>query len=496
MAINLSRNTKLFVSTVQDTDVAGHDTTTTFEVPILDGYSFSQEADTQTITLNEAGDAPVRGQRIFNTALNPGDVSFTTYVRPYYTGTNHDCVEKILWEGLVGAGKDATVTTATVGTNAKPGTTFFQADFENSNEHELLPLYLFFQVDNAVYRLNGFSVNSAEIDFSIDAIASITWNGQCTSIEELGTTDGALRSEFDTWAADTDYVEAAGIASGGTEALFIKNKLSSISLVSTSASTEEIWEVDYNGALDPNAAHTLGATTDYFFSMTLDGTAGTEVHVDTTTFSGTTVADAVQAMNDSVDGATIYIQDGNLRIVSQTAGSTSEVSTVVDNVTNPLLATLDTTNFVSVGAVIAGTGTGTPKTYNVPITGGSLTVENNITYLVPEELGKVNQPIGSFTGTRAVSGSLTAYLNTGGTNTGGLLADLVSDTATITHDFEMTISMGGGANTPRVDFTMPNSHLVIPSINVEDVVSTEISFTGLGTQITDSDELYIRYYAQ
>ena len=131
----------------------------------------------------------------------------------------------------------------------------------------------------------------------------------------------------------------------------------------------------------------------------------------------------------------------------------------------------------------------------MPITGGSLTIENNITYLVPEELGKVNLPIGSFTGTRAISGSLTAYLNTGAGNTGGLLADLVADTTTITHDFEITISMGGAANAPKVDFILPSAHLVIPSINVEDVISTEIGYTALASEITLADELYVRYHA-
>jgi hypothetical protein len=57
----------------------------------------------------------------------------------------------------------------------------------------------------------------------------------------------------------------------------------------------------------------------------------------------------------------------------------------------------------------------------------------------------------------------------------------------------MTMSMGGGANTPRVDFIMNHAQLVIPSINVEDVLATEISFTGLGEEIDTTDELVVRY---
>jgi len=197
-------------------------------------------------------------------------------------------------------------------------------------------------------------------------------------------------------------------------------------------------------------------------------------------------------------------------LTSATSGTTSE-ATLAESDTLPLLAGLDTTNFASynyvsaadgsvsayVGVVTGNTGAipgfGTVKTYNVPITGGSLTIENNITYLTPEELGKVNVPIGSFTGSRSVSGSVTAYLNTGSTNTAGLLTDLSSATDTVTHEFEMTMSMGGGANTPRVDFIMNHAHLVIPAFNVEDVLSTEVSFTGLGEEIDTTDELVVRY---
>ncbi len=60
----------------------------------------------------------------------------------------------------------------------------------------------------------------------------------------------------------------------------------------------------------------------------------------------------------------------------------------------------------------------------------------------------------------------------------------------------MTISMGGGSNTPRVDFIMNHAHLVIPSVNVEDVLSTEINFTALGELIDINDELVVRYIAQ
>jgi len=43
-------------------------------------HDFSQNTSVDTVTLNEAGAAPVRGQRSFNTALEPVDFSFSTYI--------------------------------------------------------------------------------------------------------------------------------------------------------------------------------------------------------------------------------------------------------------------------------------------------------------------------------------------------------------------------------------------------------------------------------
>lgn len=488
MALNLSRNTKLFVST----KATGNAAADTWEVPVLDGYSFSQEADSETITLNEAGDAPVRGQKIFNTALTPADISIPTYVRPFYN-TTHSALEQVLWEGLVGPGP--------VDTYAKRGANYMEANFKGSNQHELLKLYLFFQLENTTYRVNDVALNSAEVDFSIDGIAQITWSGQGASIDEVDTS---------AWGAGVEYTSAAAVHTGGVEAKFIKNKLSSIVLKKSTGTQSATINALFAGLLDPSAAVGYDGSSTYTSDITVDGGSAQTISINSATWGGTTVQDAIDEINYQLNGAVLYFDAGNLRLTSSTSGTTSNL-TLSESDTLPVIADIDTTNFASYNYVSAADGTttaytgtvtgntgsiagfGTVKTYNVPITGGSLTIDNGITYLTPEELGKVNVPIGSFTGARAVSGSITAYLNTGSTNTGGVLTDLVSATDIVTHEFEMTMSMGGGANTPRVDFIMNHAHLVIPSINVEDVISTEISFTGLGEEIDTTDELVVRY---
>jgi hypothetical protein len=103
MALSLSRNATFYASYVAagTSTWVGNGTnpsdSDTFEIPILDGFSFSQATGTQNVTLNEAGSTPKRGQKIFNTSLEPVDWSFTTYMRPFTDSAdsdNHSATEK------------------------------------------------------------------------------------------------------------------------------------------------------------------------------------------------------------------------------------------------------------------------------------------------------------------------------------------------------------------------------------------------------------------
>ena len=101
-------------------------------------------------------------------------------------------------------------------------------------------------------------------------------------------------------------------------------------------------------------------------------------------------------------------------------------------------------------------------TYDIILTGGSITISNNMSYLTPEELGIVNQPCVNITGPRSISGNLTCYLDndTGNSKSGELFADLVADTTTVRNVFDMAINVGGEtAATPRVIFDIPTAHL-------------------------------------
>ena len=135
--------------------------------------------------------------------------------------------------------------------------------------------------------------------------------------------------------------------------------------------------------------------------------------------------------------------------------------------------------------------------YSVALTGGNVTISNNISYLTPEELGKVNQPIEHVTGTRTVTGSATCYLASSDAATNrsrDLFADLVSDVNTVINKFAITLQVGGTDTTkPRFEISMPTAHLEIPSHSVEDVISLETNFHGLGTGVSEGDEVTLKY---
>ena len=57
-----------------------------YDLPVLDGFSFSQAMNTSEITLNEAQNtsgASRRGRAMFNDSFAPVEWSFSTYMMPY-----------------------------------------------------------------------------------------------------------------------------------------------------------------------------------------------------------------------------------------------------------------------------------------------------------------------------------------------------------------------------------------------------------------------------
>ena len=370
----------------------------TFKLGVLDGYSFSQGSDATDVTISEAGAAPNRGSKRFNDSLPPAEWSFQTYVRPFKHGTNshrssgtHDMVENILWAAI--AGKDITGGSES-GTSATAVTcdaTDADVSFERSDHHELLKLSIFFALENTTYRLNECQVNQAEIDFSIDGIATISWSGNATTIDQVST-------------AVEDPSKAITVVTDGTET------------ISSAATYTEA----YN-------------------------------YVDTTAPS---------------DGD--YLRNK--------------------------LSTLSLTHTKNASGILEVGASDSTTTYDINITGGSLTIANNITYVTPETLGLVDVPVGSFSGARQVSGSLTMYLDTKANGSNSLLSDLTAATDLVNNAFDMSLFMGGGSSsTPVVEFDLPKAHLQIPTIETADIISTTVEFAAQGTDLLTGDEMTVKY---
>jgi hypothetical protein len=165
------------------------------------------------------------------------------------------------------------------------------------------------------------------------------------------------------------------------------------------------------------------------------------------------------------------------------------------NSTNTFIRNRLTTASISTSMPEFGGTSGTPKTYNVILTGGSITIENNITYLTPEELARVNIPLGHVTGTRSVSGTFTAYLDDdyAANSSGALFRNMTANTNAARNDFPITFSIGG-ASSPKVEFVFPDCHLEIPTHSIEDVISLEVNFNALPSDIANTNEMQVKYY--
>jgi hypothetical protein len=390
MALNLVRNSKVFFTTNVDSLgnvlATGATAVNTHEIQVLDGFTFSQNTNSDTVTIMEGGAAPVRGQRSFNTSLAPVDFSFSNYLRPAFDDANSLVIaeEDVLWNAISG-----TAAVGSAGAGWTAGALVSTASFANSNAHQLQKFGMIFIVDQVAYAVDNCSLNQVTIDFGLDAIATGAWTGQGTTLRQLGN----------------------GItATGGT-------------------------------------------------------------------FAGTGLA-------------------GVFNIKNTTAGYiTNKLSTVALSLVKDLKD--------AAGTTVAAAGTA----YTVALTGGSITINNNINYITPANLGTVNLPVTYYTGQRAVTGTINAYLKTGAaeTGTGKLLANmLTAATVTVEPMFAMAISIGGGANAVKVVLDMPSAVLTIPTVDVQQVISTAINFTAQGStgtgnstvyDLTQTNDITVKYYS-
>jgi hypothetical protein len=389
MAIFLKRDTKVYL------EKAGTNVTVIWEIPVQDGFSFSQGNTTSETVLNEMADSSGnsnRGRRVFNDALAPAEWSFQTYVRPFISGGggstgdaddagNHHAIEEALWANFIGTGLPGEATGPAYAytlANVTADTSDSNFSWAGSNLAELGTFNLYFVMGAAnagssnytasgtleIYKIANCVINEANINFDVDGIAMIDWSGFGTKITTEAT--------FNASAAITEDIQATDN--------YIRNKLTALTMTAANTSV-------YPGA--------------------------------------------------SSNGV-----------------------------------------------------------YNIILTGGSINMSNNITFLTPETLGSVNEPIGHITGNKTIGGNMTCYVNSGTAGDSGSLFDAMTSTAAlaiVTNSFDLTFILGGSGNTPRMEVNLPTAHLEIPTIEADDVISVDVTFAGIPSTITSNNEATLTY---
>jgi hypothetical protein len=347
-----------------------------WEMPVLDGFSFSQATNATEIVLSEmtsSAGISRRGRTKFNDSYAPAEWSFSTYARPNLGSA----VEEALWANFVAANSYNGTVWADGVTKATPNTTI---DFDSSNSSVIGEFDIFFVLGGCgvdedavkfspaggqtIYKVNGAVANTASIDFEIDGIAMVNWSGFGSIITE-------------------------------------------------------------------------------------------EVELDLTTATGT------PPILTGVAGTANFIRNRLTTLAADGSNTTSAY------------ATFD-------------------AAYDLVLTGGNITFENNITFLTPETLCTVNQPIGHITGARSISGNFTCYLNATGTSSAELFEDLISATDVVTNSFDLTFGIGG-ATVPKIVINCPGAHLEIPQHSIEDVISVDVTFDALPSTLDATDEATIVY---
>ena len=380
--------TKLYFS--RDTKVIAHVPMATagspnmyFDLPVLDGFSFSQATNTSEITLNEAqstSGVSRRGRAMFNDSYAPVEWSFSTYMMPFTSagGTKgsagkasatdgaHCEVSEALWAmffgqtGTAGITSDATNLDIVQSTANKATLGVFDLYFI-LGASQAAAAYTYATgattANQMIYKIADCSVGEASFDFDLDGIATVNWSGNGKLITEETTLDLSSSTAL--------IYEGVSNTSG-----FIRNRISDLTIV----------------------------------------------------------------------------------------GDPGDISDV---------------------------------TYTTTLTGGNITMSNNLTYLTPETLGVVNQPLGHVTGSKSVGGNFTCYLdNASATSSAEFYEDLVEATSDIKNEFSLTFDIGG-SGTPHCIITMPTAHLEVPSHSIDEVISMETNFHALPSDFDSTDEISV-----
>ena len=552
MSVNLLRNSKVYFTTNVDLVdpnrgkilKTGFDPANTFEIQVLDDLSFSQTTAVETIAVNETGAAPIRGQRTFNTSLNPVDFNFTTYMRPAEVG-NAGAITEILpklggtamlaWNTSSPPTQAAiNASAAAIGTDYGLNTQVSVAAPAGGRAARLYPIFGDDPLTTATYqKLVGFGIadpgqgyatgtgnlviNVFDPDspietgvFTADIVSVTTGTSKKITCEENVLWNAMFSPDtpgtnFINYSTNPSVGNNAWIdgAAGGTDpavCLLTKSNAHQLQRFGIIVIFDQNCFLLHDCSL--NTA-TIDFGIDAIASIQWSGQARSIERLDSPT-----VTDA------STSGGTgTFAQPAGKTTLQGTFRGKLFDSPFIANKLSTVTLASKIGSYGTASTWSASTTTGTEgtdyKNYTMPLTGGSITLTNNISYLTPAYMGAINQPIAYFTGSRGVTGSLTAYLRTGSnTNStnrfsANLFTDLINQVNTDSDpEFFLQIEIGGAGNNTKVHLTMAGAVLTIPTVNAESVITTTVNFTAQGTDqttkkfdILQNNEIMIKYFA-
>ena len=442
-----------------------------WEIPVLDGFSFSQSTNQSEISLSEmqgSDGLSRRGNRVFTDSLAPAEWSFSTYVRPFQdtqSTPEHHAVEEALWAVMAGADsyKDSTTGGGILTTTS---------------------------ADNLSGATDGtYTINDADTTTGSHPSTAVGWEIDITIASDAVTSINVVSGGSGFTANDTIIIPTSLVGGGTVASNGVTVTVASVT--EAGASFYRAIDADENSAKGPavvvpgpskqetnfgQSNRAVLATCNLYFVMETSSTnpmvyqlknaaineASIDFEVDgiaTINWSG--FAKQVTDMQSAGNVALVAFNGVSSAVTADTSGtnlvaSTTATNKVVLDVNDgfklgvPSATTLTAAMFAKDDAVnntntfirnrltqllVVDNDNDTTAfpsgSYNLTLTGGNITISNNISYLVPEELGSVNIPIEHVTGGRTVNGSFTCYLtldtNAGNNNTSAELFNDMTD---------------------------------------------------------------------
>ena len=523
MALNLSRNTKVFVSSVNGVPTAGGGILTAYVSTKGTGYAVGDivtlgttsgsGANAKCIVLSVSGSGAVETVAIPNNFRGNGfvaDETATETAVENFAGTNNGSAS-----GLIVTAKTVTGTTTQEG--ARAGLGRFRGNSTAANTFRI-----------GVLDGYSFSQGSESTDITINEAGSTPNRGSKRFNDALPPAEWSMATYVRPFVHGAASIRADGThdmvenilwsAMGGTGLSDASGSAVATSTGTANGALVDFIESDVHELMKLQIFFALENTT-YRLNDAQIGTCEVDFSIDgiaqiTWSGSATTIDQVTTAYEDpskyqieayDADGASLTHSSGTTDTYVEGYNYFDAVGPSDSDYLRNKLSSL----YLDADAQGGGASSGglDNKTYDINITGGSITIENNVTYVTPETIGIVDKPIGSFTGARTINGSMTMYLDTKSNGSNQLLTDLAAATDLVTNVFDMRLYMGvAGAvgsdgdamgsddfTAPGVEFNMPKAHLQVQVIEVGDLISVSVEFAAHGSDLLTGDEMKIKY---